>query len=151
MSGKEENKELTVKFEDKHFELTKADSEHGVNKYKYSDKGVFKDALKSAGISKASYDGVKSFEKQYAKSAVTAIAEFSKKTLLKDKKLKGTVVAVPFGGNGTIQAATTREISGSIAGKDYRVSGFSSKIEEHLVSATYIKEIKEGLTKSLLS
>lgn len=141
-----------IKFENAKFELIKQDDAKGVNKYRYTDGDIFKAALKDAGIKADDYKLVKNFEKAYAEAATTAIADFAKATLKSKKELKGVIVDTPFGRNGKIQAAVTREVTGknSLTGKDYRVTGLSIKIKDSTIPKSHVASLKEDLTAALL-
>ena len=141
-----------IKFENAKFELIKQDNSRGINKYRYTDGDIFKAALKDAGIKYDEYKVVKNFEKSYAEAATTAIADFAKATLKSKKELKGVIVDTPFGRNGKIQAAITREVTGknSLTGKDYRVTGLSIKIKDSTIPKSHVASLKEDLTAALL-
>ena len=72
------------KFETEKYELVKADDSKGVNKFRYNDSAIFKEALKKAEIKYDTYKAVADFSKAYAESAVQSAAEFAKATLKKD-------------------------------------------------------------------
>ena len=66
--------------------------------------------------------------------------------------MKGVIVDTPFGRNGKIQAAITREVTGknSLTGKDYRVTGLSIKIKDSTIPKSHVASLKEDLTAALL-
>lgn len=140
------------KFTKENYAVVKEDAERGLKKFKYQDRGVFKEYLEEDGVKLSDYKAIKHAESRYGQEATKAAAEYAKEVLKKEKNLNAAIIEMPYGTSGSISVNVTREISGvnHLTGKEYRNSGINVKIKDGTISKSFLNGLKDDLTAALI-